>query len=280
MPVSLEGVLDGVRVVSLAMHIPGPLAVARLHALGAGVVKMESPHGDPLAASAPEWYAQLCRDQTVISLDLKSPDDRALLERHLDGADLLVTTMRGRALARLGLDWEKLHARFAQLSHVAIFGERPPRDDRAGHDLTYQAQAGLLAPPSMPRTVAADLAAAERAVSAALGLLLLRERFGRSARADISIVDAARDLALPLVYGLTSSDGPLGGVLPTYNIYRSSDGWIALAVLEEHFQRRLAELLQCDVMNADALRERFSTQTSAQWEALAAQHDIPLASLR
>lgn len=266
-----------VRVVALVTNIPGPLAAARLAELGARVVKVEPVNGDPLSTAASAWYADLTRKVRVVRLDLRDEKSRVQLERMIGEADLLLTSMRVSALSRLALDWASLHLRFPDLCHVAISGEAPPNDDRAGHDLTYQARAGLLAPPSMPRTVYADLFAAERAVSAALTALYERDRSGIATRHDVAIAEGAAMLAGASRYGLTAADGPLSGALPIYRLYRTRDGWIALAALEAHFQQRLQEALQLDALDASALEERFAQHPNAHWEDVAAHYDLPLA---
>ena len=103
--------LDGVRVVTLAVNVPGPVACARLLALGAEVVKVEPPAGDPLAHYSRAWYDELARGQRVVALDLKTDEGRAALDGLLADADLLVTANRPAALGRLGLSWDALHAR-------------------------------------------------------------------------------------------------------------------------------------------------------------------------
>lgn len=266
-----------IRVLAIVTNIPGPLAAARFAEFGASVVKVEPEQGDALAAAAPEWYAALTKKVRVARLDLKSDSSRAELERMLHQADLLITAMRASALSRLGLDWPSVHARFPNLCHVAITGEASPNDDRAGHDLTYQAVAGLLAPPSMPRTVYADLFAAERAVSAALRALYERDRTGIASRHDVAIAQGAAMLSDAMRYGLTSGHGPLSGAQPIYRLYRTSDGWIALAALEAHFQQRLREALQLDTLEASALEAHFAQHPNAHWERVAAQYDLPLA---
>lgn len=272
--------LDGVRVVSLATNIPGPLAAARCAEYGADVVKIEPPYGDALERAAPLWYAQLVRGQRILRLDFKEERARIELDGLLADADVLISAMRAGSLRRLHLDWELLHERFPRLCHVAVFGERPPHDDRAGHDLTYQARAGLVKSPAMPRTLVADLAAAERAVSAVLAALLSRERSGRATRTDIGIVDAAHAFAAPLQHGLTMSGGALGGALDAYRLYPAADGWVALAALEPHFIERLPALFGTDDLRAESLRAVFATKSADEWEVLAQQHDVPLAKVR
>jgi alpha-methylacyl-CoA racemase len=266
-----------VRVVALVTNIPGPLTAARLAELGARVVKVEPVSGDPLAAAAPEWYARLTRKVRVVRMDFKNDTSRTELDRLLGEADLLITAMRTGALQRLRLGWDDLHLRYPDLCHVAIVGEAPPNDDRAGHDLTYQARAGLLAPPAMPRTVFADLFAAERAVTASLLALYERDRKGVATRHDVAIAQGASMLADAMRYGLTPAGGALSGALPIYRLYATSDGWIALAALEPHFQQRLRDALEIEELDSASLQTLFAQHPTTHWEKLAAEHDLPLA---
>ena len=175
----------------------------------------------------------------MVTLDLKAEGGRAALERLLSAADLLVTAQRPSALARLGLGWEALHLRHPRLCQVAIFGFPAPRQEEAGHDLTYQAEAGLLQPPRLPATLLADMAGGERAVGAALALLLARARDGAGRLAEVALSDAVEALAEPHRFGLTRPGALLGGGAPGYALYRAADGWVAVAALEPHFLERL-----------------------------------------
>ena len=141
--------LAGVRVVSLAVNLPGPLAAARLRELGATVTKVEPPSGDPLASGAPRWYSSLTAGQHIVSLDLKDSGDRAKLDELLAEADLLITSMRPTALKRLELS--RPHERFPRLSLIEIVGRAGDLAERPGHDLNYQAAQGTLTPPHMPK---------------------------------------------------------------------------------------------------------------------------------
>ena len=253
-------------VVTTALNIPGPVAAARLRDLGATVTKVEPPDGDPLALAAPGWYEELAAGQQVVRLDLK----RETLDEILGDADLLLTSQRVSALARMGLAWDVLRKRHPQLSQVAIVGD----GERAGHDLTYLATRGLLDPPRLPRTVIADLLGAERAVSAALALLLARA----PSYVEVSLAEAADVLALPLRAGLTAHGGMLGGGLPVYGLYEASDGWIAVAALEPGFRERLAAGLAVE-LTRPALEAAFRSRTAAEWEAWALEHDLPIVGL-
>src|SRR5688572_17312256 len=130
----------------------------------------------------PAWYRRLHQEVNVRVLDLKTAAGRASMDALLLESDILVTAQRPSALARMGLGARSLAERFPRLCHVAIVGHAPPEEERAGHDLTYLAEAGLLSPPSPPATLYADMAGAERAVTTALALVLARDRGDRRAR--------------------------------------------------------------------------------------------------
>jgi len=268
--------LEGIRVVTTAVNVPGPVAVAMLRDKGATVVKVEPPGGDPLSRWAPRWYSELCAGIDVLRLDLKSPDNRGRLDALLASADLLITSTRPRSLQRLGLAWIDLHTRHARLCHVAIVGYTPPHEDRSGHDLTYQAEAGLLTPPGLPVTLVADLSGAQRTVVEALDLLFARERGGAAGRADVALADCATLFAEPLRHGLTASAGLLGGGCPAYGIYPARDGWVAVAALEPQFRAALARLLEVDVENRAALAGALREKPASEWQQWAETHDLPV----
>lgn len=270
----MTGVLSGLTVITLAPNVPGPLAAASLRDAGAKVVKIEGPAGDPLAQMSPEWYAELHRGIDVQVIDLKTEAGRATLDTLLAGADLLLTSSRPGALTRLGLSPERLGRDFPRLCRVTIVGDtRDP--EAAGHDLTYQAEAGLLDPrqPAMPRTLMADLMGSREAYAAALALLLGRERGQAGRERVVGLGDAARFAAAPYRVGLTAPRGLLSGAYDNYRLYQTADGWIAAAPLEPHFAARWAETLGEDP--AATLR----TRPTAHWVALAAERDLPLAAL-
>src|SRR5262245_12833582 len=107
--------LEGMQVVTLAVNIPGPVAVSHLCRLGATATKIEPPGGDPLARFRLQWYEALHQGMTVLTLDLRETGGREQLESHLARCDLLVTATRPAALRRLALDWDALHARHPHL---------------------------------------------------------------------------------------------------------------------------------------------------------------------
>ena len=272
--------LTGFRILTLAVNVPGPMAIARLAELGATVAKIEPPTGDGVARSAPDWYAAMHTGVDVRRLDLKTGEGQAQCAGLLAETDLLLTSSRPSALARLGLDWSMLHARYPRLCQVAIVGHGAPDQEVPGHDLTYLASAGVLAPPALPRTLAADLLGAERAASAALALLLARERGGEAGYVEVPLADAAEVLAQPLRHGLTRPGAGLGGGFGGYNLYATASGWVALAALEAHFWRRFRDETGLDDPDVAAVRALFLTRTAEEWEAWGAARDLPLIALQ
>jgi crotonobetainyl-CoA:carnitine CoA-transferase CaiB-like acyl-CoA transferase len=270
--------LAGVVVVSLAINLPGPLTAARLTKLGAHVTTVLPPSGDPLKNYDPQWFADLHAGQEALTLDLKSPSGITELDSLLASADLLITSSRPSALTRLGLDPETVSTKHPRLCQVAIVGESGANAENPGHDLTYQAINGLIAPPAMPTSLIADMAGSERATQIAIAALLHRERTGVATHHQVALADVAHDMAEPNRRGLTKPSGGLGGAIGLYGIYETQDGWVALAALEPHFAQRTLQALDVDGSPA-GFAQVFTAKTATQWEHWASEKDIPLVAL-
>jgi crotonobetainyl-CoA:carnitine CoA-transferase CaiB-like acyl-CoA transferase len=132
----------------------------------------------------------------------------------------------------------------------------------------------------LPRTLVADLGGADLATTAAVALLLARERGGEAGYAEAALADAAAAFAAPLRHGATASGGPLGGGSPSYGVYAAEEGWLAVAALEPHFQLRLAEQLGLDELTHEALADAFRARTAESWETWARERDLPLGAVR
>jgi crotonobetainyl-CoA:carnitine CoA-transferase CaiB-like acyl-CoA transferase len=269
-------VLDGVKLVSLAVNLPGPLAAARLRELGASVTKVEPPTGDLLAAAAPAWYAALTEGQQVVALDVKDPGDRAKLDDLL-AVDLLITSMRPSALARMALD--RPHQGFPRLSLIEIVGHHGEQSETPGHDLNYQAMHGRLTPPHMPKVPIADMLGAERAVSTALAALLERAATESGAAYRVVLEEAAARAGDAVRYGLLGDGAVLGGAFPGYGIYECADGYVALGALEPHFFAHTLEAFVADGTH-EGMRRPFAGKTAAELKPIAAKADIPLNEVR
>ena len=272
--------LENVRVTSLALNLPGPVAAARLVRLGARVIQIVPPAGDPMESYNPDFYRLLHADQEIIGLDLKNPGDREKFEAILATTDVLLTAFRPAALERLSLGWMELHARHPRLCQVALVGDAAGAENVPGHDLTYQAACGLLSPPAMPLTLYTDMASAERMVSTTLALLLARARSQQGGYAQVVMTAVTEDFALPLYRGMTAPGGFLGGGSPFYNLYRARDGWVAVAALEPHFQKRLLAELHLESAVYEKFSSIFAERAAAEWHRWAAERDLPLVAVR
>jgi len=208
--------LDGVLIVTMAQNVPAPLAAMRMKQAGARVIKIEPPTGDPLLELSPAWHAEMHAGISIERLDLKADAGRERVRVLLSDADVFITSQRPSSLTSLGLDPQTLRARFPRLRMLRIVGSvREP--ERPGHDLTYQAQCGLLGD-EMPRTLAADVMASERVFAGTLALL--RQSLGSIV--DVGVVESLDPLLAPLRHGLTVPRGPLGGGAPQYRVYTRS----------------------------------------------------------
>lgn len=286
-------VLEGTRILSLALNLPGPAALMRCRRMGATCVKLEPPSGDPMGHYNKPAYAQLHEGVKVLAADIRTEPGRKVLDRELARTDVLLTSFRPSALEKLGLGWDGLHRRFPGLSHVAIVGAPGARAEEPGHDLTYLAGNGLVPGMELPATLYADMSGSLLATEAVLQAALPRnERYAgtgesepRGVFIEVALSEAAAWLALPRAWGLTQPGGAVGGGHAGYRIYRCKDGRVAVAALEPHFAAAL-----CDAAGAPAsdLRAMFQpatheaitafmlSHTREELDRIARERDIPL----
>lgn len=231
--------LAGVTVADLTRYLPGPFASRELLRLGARVVKIEPPEGDPVQTSSPDWYRALNEGKEMLVWDARTePAPAVLLE-----ADVVLEGFRPGVWERLGVELPERTI----LCSITGFGTDGPRALQAGHDLNYLGYAGVLADtaPAVPPVQIADLAAGgQGAVIAVLAALLERERTGRGTRLVISMTHGAHRLVSHRVGGDAVPRLLTGGVA-CYRIYETADGrYITVGALEPKFWRRLCELLE------------------------------------
>lgn len=295
--------LRGVRVLSVALNLPGPAAVMRLADMGATCKKLEPlpPPGfskgsssDPMGNYAPHAYAQMHAGVKVVQADLKSLKGQAKLDALLSKADVLVTSFRPSALKKLSMDWPTLHARYPALIQVCIVGAKGAAAEIPGHDLTYLAAHGLVNGLNLPATLFADMAGSSLAVEAVLKALWQRARPGRTHGKgvfhEVALEDAAAYLALPRHWGLTLPRGSVGGAHAGYAVYACIKGRVAVAALEPHFAARLAEVAGIKAAKSGQdlmilasthlkLSEFFAGLTRKQIERIAKEKDLPLLTM-
>lgn len=304
----LEDSLQGCRVLDLSQYLPGPYATRMLADLGADVIKVEPPGGDPMrtfiyqdADSVSPLYKQVNAGKTVIRLDLKEQDDAARFAELVKAADVLLESYRPGVMSRLGFGREQLHALNPSLVHCAIsgFGQDGPASQRAGHDLTYMALSGMLShtgtttTPVIPFPPVSDYAAGQQAVNMILAALLSRERHGEGCFVDTSLFETVLSWQSFGQAGVgrhgrqfEPGQGLITGGVACYQIYRTEDErFVVLGALEEKFWSAFCQAVkrpdwltrQHEPMPQTSLigelRELFATATRDVWVDLLSKTD-------
>ena len=280
--------LQGIRILSLALNLPGPAALMRCRQMGAACLKLEPPGGDPMQQYNPAAYRQLHEHIELLTADLKTGPGQQQLHRELAQADVLITSFRPSALVKLGLTWQALHRQHPQLSQIAIVGAPGERGEETGHDLTYLAESGLVTGLDLPATLYADMGGSLMASEAVLQAVMHQRRQGDGIYLEIALSSAAGYLALPRAWGLTHPGAAVGGGHAGYRVYPCQDGRVALAALEPHFALRLCAAAGIEAASMKAMFEPATheavaafllTRTRGELDALAAAKDIPLFTL-
>jgi crotonobetainyl-CoA:carnitine CoA-transferase CaiB-like acyl-CoA transferase len=277
--------LAGLLVVDLTRYLPGAFASRELGRLGARVVRVEPPDGDPMRRTAPGWDAALRAGSESVVCDLKR-DSRfaaALCAR----ADVVLEGFRPGVAENLGVGPGDV-ADTAIYCSITGFGGEGRHAARAGHDLNYLGWAGVLedTAPYWPPVQIADLAAgALGAVTAVLAALLERERTGAGAHLVISMTHRSHDLVAHRVGG-DPLPRMLTGGLACYRTYETADGrQLTVAALEPKFFARLVALVgrpelserQFDgdqEMLADELAALFRRRDLSDWLELFDGEDV------
>jgi alpha-methylacyl-CoA racemase len=286
-------VLQGTRILSLALNLPGPAALMRCRQMGATCIKLEPPSGDPMAHYNKTAYAQLHEGVKVIAADLKAQAGQEVLHRELAKADVLLTSFRPSALEKLGIGWKKLHQLYPTLSQVAIVGAPGERAEEPGHDLTYLADNGLVTGMDLPATLYADMSGSLMASEAVLQAARPQnERYAGTGETnpqgvfiEVALSQAAAYLGLPRQWGLTQRAGAVGGAHAGYRVYPCKDGRVAVAALEPHFAAALCAAAgtpgsdfraMFEPATHDAVAAFFLSRTREELDRLAVEDDIPM----
>jgi crotonobetainyl-CoA:carnitine CoA-transferase CaiB-like acyl-CoA transferase len=285
--------LSGTLVVDFSRYLPGAFASRELLELGARVVCVEPPGGDPMRSGAPAWDAALRAGKESLEVDLKRDPSPAL--ELLQEADVVLESFRPGVASRLGVGPEHVPERTVYCS-ITGFGLGGRHEQRAGHDLNYLGWAGVLwdTAPAWPPVQIADLAAGSLgAVTKILAALLERERTGKGAHLVVSMTHGSHRFVSHRLGGDTVPRMLTGG-LAFYRVYETADRrHLTVAALEEMFFRRLTELLgrpdlaerQFDAdqeLLARELGEIFATRPLAEWLELFDAEDVcvgPVATL-
>jgi crotonobetainyl-CoA:carnitine CoA-transferase CaiB-like acyl-CoA transferase len=286
--------LDGITVLDLTRVLSGPYCTMLLADMGARVIKIEQPGkgddtrawgppfvrpdahtsraGDPASGPAAQgesaYFLSINRNKESVTLDFKHAEGRAILDRLIARADVLVENFRPGTLGKLGLDYESLAEKHPRLVYASVsgFGQTGPRSKEPGYDAVIQAEGGLMSitgaadgPPFRLGVAIADIVSGMFAAYGVVTALFARERTGRGQMVDVAMLDACAAL-LTYQAGNYFASGRvpsrLGNRHPSivpYETFAASDGDFVLAVGNDELWRRF-----CDVAGLD-LGDRFAT---------------------
>ena len=208
--------LDGITVLAFEHAVAAPVCTRHLADLGARVIKIERPGAGDFARGYDKrvnglssYFAWANRSKESLTLDIKHPDARPILDGLIERADVIVQNLAPGAAARLGLSYEALSPKHPRIvvCDVSGYGADGPYRDKKAYDLMVQAEAGLLSvtgtPESMARAgfSAADTSAGMYAYSSVLAALLLRERTGKGSHIDVAMFETLAEwMGNPMYY--------------------------------------------------------------------------------
>ena len=272
------GPLEGIRVLDFTRLFAGPFCTMLLGDLGADVVKVEAPAGDPIRRQGPPFYEghsmshlAINRNKRSIVIDMKTDEGRTLARRLADCADVVVENFRPGVMARLGLGYDALAANRPALIYAAMSGMGADGPDAAkgAFDLTIQAEGGYMSitgerggAPIKLGTSAFDLICGQYAMGAIVTALFARERTGRGQYIETSLfegeisflVDAAMEYLL--TQRVRGKWGSEHAAQVPYKAFETADGWLVIAAGMQNLFEAFLEVLGRNNLLED---ERFAT---------------------
>lgn len=270
--------LAGITVVDLSRVLAGPFSTMILAQLGARVIKVEMPgSGDDARAFGPFsngkslYFSAINCNKESIALNLKADEDRAVFDRLVARADILVENYRPGTMEKLGYGWEDLHRRFPRLIYGAIsgFGDTGPRSAQAAYDMVVQGLGGIMSvtgqPDGAPARVGVSIGDITAGLYLAIGVnaaLYRRTLTGIGSKLDIAMLDcqvAIMEDAITVCAKTGEIPGPLGTRHPTvapFQAYAAEDGSIIVAAGNDHLFALAAQVLGRPELAGDP---RFST---------------------
>ena len=317
----MAGPLEGVRIVDMTNVVMGPFATRILGDMGADVIKVESPKGDSTRRLGPSrhagmgsYFMNLNRSKRSIVLDLKRPDDMAVMHKLIGTADVYISNVRPKALGRLGLSYADLARTNERLVYVSLvgYGQDGPYAARPAYDDLMQGATGIAmlaaeaggGPPRYAPLNMADRTVGLYAVNAVMGALYAREKTGKGQAIEVPMFESMTDFVLVEHLGGVSFVPPAGP--PGYSRtldkarrpYKTLDGYISTQVYTDKHWRDFFEMsgqggkYDTDPRFADLgarthhvgevyaiLGEILAIRSSAQWLELLNRADIPATAL-
>jgi len=260
-----SGPLSGITVVDLSKVLAGPFCTMILADLGARVIKVEVPetgddsrHFGPFINDVSAYFASINRGKESITLNLKADHDRAIFEKLLEKADVLVENYRPGVMEKLGFGWDVLHGRYPRLIYAACsgFGHSGPYSLRAAYDMVVQGMGGIMSitghrdcGPTRVGTSVGDITAALYTTIGISSALYRRGISGEGVKIDVAMMDCQVSIlenALARYFSTGEIPGPLGARHPSiapFEVYRTRDSYIVIAAGNDVLFSKLANAL-------------------------------------
>jgi len=266
--------LAGILVADLTQNVAGPTCTQILGDLGAEVVKVERPgRGDDARAWAPPYWGEesatfmgVNRNKRSLAVDMKQADGRAVVERLIGRADVLVQSLRAGVIEELGLDWERAREINPRLVYCSVtaFGTEGPLADRPGYDPLMQALGGIMSinghpgqPPARVPVSIVDMGTGMWAVIAIMGALRERDRTGRGVNVTTALYETALAWSvLQMNQFLGAGEVPLPqgsgtAMICPYEAFPTRDAWVMIAAASDALFTKACEALGVPGMPRD-----------------------------
>ncbi len=303
----VQQAFEGIKVLDLTSYIAGSFAATWLADLGADVVKIENPTGDPFRVT--RGFLVWNRNKRGIVLDLKHPDGLAAFYRMVRRADVVMENYRPGVADRLGVGYDRLQEINPRIIYCSVsgYGQTGPYSQKPAFDPLLQALGGVMAgqggpanPPVFLRIAVSDYYAAALAAYGVASALYVREKTGLGQRVETSLLNAV--IAIQAWPFLRLEDDPEpfrpGSGLVPYQLFQTADGWVFIACGNDGFWRNLCRALDIEAFAEDSrfatqparyqnreellgiLQDILLTRTTAEWVELLEAHDVPVAPVR
>jgi CoA:oxalate CoA-transferase len=312
---SSTGPLSGITVIDLSRILAGPYCTFLMAEMGARVIKVEPPKGGddaraygPFVNGKSTYFASINRGKESIALDLKNDEHRAIFEKLLEKADVVVENFRPGTMEKLGYGWETLHPRYPGLIYASAsgFGHTGPNSKDPAYDMVMQGMGGIMSitgnegqPPSRVGMSIGDIGAGLYTAVAVNAALVHRIKTGESTKVDIAMFDCQLALLENAIMRYTVEGevpGPLGARHPTitpFQAFKTADGAIIIAAGNDSLFVKMCGALGLEGLatspdyKTNALRQKhhkklehaiesvLKGQSTAHWIEVVAKAGVP-----
>jgi crotonobetainyl-CoA:carnitine CoA-transferase CaiB-like acyl-CoA transferase len=313
------GPLSGLRVIDLTAMVFGPYATQIMADMGADVIKVEPPKGDDtrVISVGPQpgmssVFVNINRGKRSIALDLRTDEDKAVLRKLVETADVFIHSMRAQAIAKLGFGYEDVARINPKIVYTNCYGysRKGPKAGMPAYDDTIQAECGipmvqqmLTGEPGFVGTIMADKVSGLTALYATIMALYARERTGEGQEVEVGMFETMASFMLVEHANGAMYDPPLSpafyprAVARNRRPYKTKDGYVAALIYNDKHWNAFVAAVQPEWASAPefatlALRakqidkvygllgETFAQRTTAEWLDVLAKHEIPCAPLK